>query len=68
MDYLVGVASGVNRRMVKEQPLWPGKPHRPPSFTRLLCSFPEVARYNGGDPNSTASFACVNEAWEPDRD
>jgi feruloyl esterase len=29
-------------------------------LTRPLCSFPQVARYNGsGDPNEAASFTCV---------
>ncbi|HEX4596198.1 MAG TPA: tannase/feruloyl esterase family alpha/beta hydrolase [Burkholderiaceae bacterium] len=34
-------------------------PTNPATFTRLLCPFPEVARYRGGDPNSADSFACV---------
>src|SRR5690348_1912201 len=35
-------------------------PTNPATFTRLLCPFPDVARYKGtGDPNSAASFACV---------
>jgi Tannase and feruloyl esterase len=35
-------------------------PANPASFTRLLCPYPQVARYNGtGDPNSAASFVCV---------
>ncbi|HSV36135.1 MAG TPA: tannase/feruloyl esterase family alpha/beta hydrolase [Ramlibacter sp.] len=31
-----------------------------PTRTRLLCSYPQVARYNGtGDPESAASFSCA---------
>ncbi len=31
-----------------------------PAFTRPLCPWPKVARYNGnGDPNDAASFACA---------
>ncbi|HEX6840618.1 MAG TPA: tannase/feruloyl esterase family alpha/beta hydrolase [Stellaceae bacterium] len=37
-------------------------PTNPATFTRLLCPFPEVARYTGtGDPNSAANFACVGD-------
>ena len=32
----------------------------PASFTRLLCPFPEIARYKGtGDSNDAANFACI---------
>ncbi|HEY4037355.1 MAG TPA: tannase/feruloyl esterase family alpha/beta hydrolase, partial [Burkholderiaceae bacterium] len=34
-------------------------PTNPATFTRLLCPFPEIARYRGSDPNSAESFACV---------
>jgi Tannase and feruloyl esterase len=35
-------------------------PTNPATFTRLLCPFPETARYKGsGDPNSAANFTCV---------
>ena len=30
-----------------------------PSRTRLLCPHPQVARYQGGNPEIAASFACV---------
>jgi len=33
-------------------------PTDPATFTRLLCPFPDVARFKGGDPNSAASFVC----------
>jgi feruloyl esterase len=37
-------------------------PTNPATFTRLLCPFPEIARYKGsGDPNSAANFVCVAE-------
>lgn len=40
-------------------------PVNPASFTRLLCPYPEVARYTGtGDPNSAANFVCVTEEPE----
>jgi len=29
-----------------------------PGVSRPLCSYPKVARYQGGDANSEASFAC----------
>jgi feruloyl esterase len=29
-----------------------------PGVTRPLCPYPSVARYEGGDPDSAASFAC----------
>jgi feruloyl esterase len=29
-----------------------------PGVTRPLCPYPEVARYDGGDENSAASFSC----------
>lgn len=28
-------------------------------FTRVLCPYPQVARYKSGDPNDAASFSCV---------
>ncbi len=35
-------------------------PTHPASFTRKLCPYPQVARYDGtGDPDSAASFVCV---------
>lgn len=44
-------------------------PVNPESFTRLLCPFPEVARYKGtGDPNSAANFVCVGKERKHDRD
>jgi feruloyl esterase len=44
-------------------------PVNPATFTRLLCLFPEVARYKGvGDPNSAASFACIGQRPEDDGD
>jgi len=45
-------------------------PINPATFTRLLCPFPEVARFKGtGDPNSAANFVCVGrESREHDRD
>jgi hypothetical protein len=30
-----------------------------PGRTRLLCPYPQVARYQGGDPENAASFACA---------
>ncbi|SFN56051.1 Tannase and feruloyl esterase, partial [Formivibrio citricus] len=31
-----------------------------PTRTRLLCAYPQVARYDGkGDPEKAASFNCV---------
>jgi Tannase and feruloyl esterase len=36
---------------------------RTPAMTRLLCPYPQSARYSGaGDPNSAASFTCVTES------
>lgn len=36
------------------------------TMTRLLCPYPQVARYNGtGDPNQAASFTCASS--EPQR-
>jgi feruloyl esterase len=29
-----------------------------PGRTRPLCPYPAVARYDGGDPESAASFSC----------
>jgi len=29
-----------------------------PGLSRPLCSYPKVARYTGGDPQSASSFAC----------
>jgi hypothetical protein len=29
-----------------------------PDVTRPLCPYPEVARYDGGDPDSADSFTC----------
>jgi len=44
-------------------------PTNPATFTRLLCPFPEVARYKGtGDPNSAANFVCVGKERDHDRD
>ena len=40
----------------------------PATFTRLLCPFPEVARFMGGDPDTATSFACVNEERKHDHD
>jgi feruloyl esterase len=42
----------------------PGPPGAPPSqgkaFTRLVCAYPQVARYKGsGDETDAANFACV---------
>lgn len=38
-------------------------PVNPASFTRRLCPYPLVARYNGtGDPNSAESFVCVTDS------
>ena len=32
-------------------------------LTRLLCTYPKVARYKGqGNPDDSASFECVNPA------
>jgi len=32
------------------------------AFTRVLCTYPSVARYKGsGDPNDANSFSCVNK-------
>src|SRR5258708_6704905 len=40
----------------------PGNPTSPPTLTRPLCPFPEVARYNGtGDPNNAHNSACVED-------
>jgi hypothetical protein len=37
-------------------------PINPVTFTRLLCPFPEIARYKGsGDPNSAANFVCTEQ-------
>jgi hypothetical protein len=41
-------------------------PTDPATFTRLLCPFPEVARFEGGDATSALSFVCVGP--EPGRD
>jgi hypothetical protein len=42
-------------------------PTDPATFTRLLCPFPEVARYQGtGDPNNAANFVCVGGEREHD--
>ena len=38
------------------------------TFTRLLCPFPEVARFMGGDPDTATSFECVNEERKHDHD
>jgi len=35
-------------------------------YQRPLCPFPEVARFNGGDPNSAASFTCVKDDRDHD--
>jgi len=44
-------------------------PTNPATFTRLLCPFPEVARYKGtGDPNSAANFVCVGKERGRDRE
>jgi len=44
-------------------------PTNPATFTRLLCPFPQVARYKGsGDPNSAANFVCVAVHGEDDGD
>jgi hypothetical protein len=43
-------------------------PTDPATFTRLLCPFPDVARFAGGDLNSAASFVCVGEEREHDHD
>jgi hypothetical protein len=29
-----------------------------PGVTRPLCPYPQVARYDGGDPDSAESFSC----------
>jgi hypothetical protein len=35
-------------------------PTNPSTFTRVLCPYPQVARFKGfGDPNSAASYVCV---------
>jgi Tannase and feruloyl esterase len=34
-------------------------PTDPATFTRLLCPFPEIAVFRGGDPNNAANFVCV---------
>jgi hypothetical protein len=40
-------------------------PTNPATFTRLLCPFPEIARYKGsGDPNNAANFVCVSDERE----
>ncbi len=43
-------------------------PTDPATFTRLLCPFPEVSRFVGGDPNSAESFVCVRQERDRDRD
>jgi feruloyl esterase len=35
-------------------------------FQRLLCAFPKVARFKGGDPNNSASFECVHDEHDQD--
>ncbi|WP_409456263.1 tannase/feruloyl esterase family alpha/beta hydrolase [Sphingomonas sp. J315] len=30
--------------------------------TRLICPYPQQAKYNGGDPNKASSFACTGKA------
>jgi Tannase and feruloyl esterase len=41
-------------------------PVNPAGFTRLLCSYPQVARYAGtGDTNNAANFVCI--AGQPER-
>ena len=41
-------------------------PTQPATFTRLLCPFPQVARYRGsGDPNNAANFVCRDERRVP---
>jgi hypothetical protein len=43
-------------------------PTDPATFTRLLCPFPEVARFLGGNPNSATSFSCADEERGHDHD
>ncbi|HEV2548924.1 MAG TPA: tannase/feruloyl esterase family alpha/beta hydrolase [Stellaceae bacterium] len=46
-------------------------PTAPQTFTRLLCPFPDVARFKGtGDPNDAANFVCIggDDGHGPDRD
>jgi len=40
----------------------PGVAYLPLTLTRPLCAYPKYAAYQGGDPNSAASFACVSPA------
>jgi feruloyl esterase len=35
------------------------------AFTRPLCVYPKLPRYNTGDPTSAASFTCVRGEHEP---
>jgi feruloyl esterase len=35
-------------------------------FTRPLCQYPQIARYDGtGEPDDAASFSCVDPARAP---
>src|SRR5262249_8520058 len=46
-------------------------PTAPQTFTRLLCPFPDLARFKGtGDPNDAANFVCIcgDDAHGPDHD
>ena len=36
------------------------------AFTRTLCPHPQIARYNGGNPNDAASFVCVGAGKDKD--
>ena len=55
-DVLAALQAWVERGEAPDRILARGKAF--PGVTRPLCPYPQVARYQGGDPASEKSFAC----------
>jgi feruloyl esterase len=55
-DMLTAIQDWVERKRAPDQVIASGRAY--PETTRPLCPYPKVARYDGGDAKSAASFSC----------
>ena len=55
-DMLTAIQEWVERGRAPDRIIAAGRAF--PDTTRPLCPYPKVARYDGGDPKSAASFSC----------
>jgi feruloyl esterase len=55
-DMLTAIQNWVEKGQAPDRVIASGRAF--PDTTRPLCPYPKVARYDGGDPKSAASFSC----------